>query len=180
VPTVYTIGHGTRTADGLIDALRAEGVRLLVDIRRFPGSRRSPHLARGPLEAAVTAAGIGYSWRGEELGGRRRGGGGPSRHTAWRVAAFRSYADWMDGPTFRAALERLERDAARTRLALLCAETLWWRCHRRLVADALVSRGHRVLHIMPGGRLQEHPLHAGLRRDEEGRPVYDVVAKEDP
>lgn len=172
--TAFTIGHGTRTTEGLLEALRAAGARLLVDVRRFPGSRRHPHLARAALEASLPAAGIDYSWRGDALGGRRAAPDGATRHPAWRVDAFRHYADWMDGPEFQAALARLEADAAVTPLAVMCAETLWWRCHRRLIADALVARGHRVLNIMGAGAPQEHRLNPAARV-VDGRPVYDQV-----
>lgn len=170
--TVFTIGHGERSTAALIDALRASGVRSLVDVRRFPGSRRHPHLARAALERALPAAGIDYTWRGDLLGGRREPPDHPTRHPAWRVAAFRNYADWMDGDAFQRELERLEADAAASPLAVMCAETLWWRCHRRLLADALAVRGHQVLHIMAAGQEVEHPLHPALRV-EGGRPVYD-------
>lgn len=172
--TVFTIGHGTRTTDALIAALRASGVTLLVDVRRFPGSRRHPHLARAALEVSLPAAGIEYSWRGDALGGRRRAPDRPTRHPAWRVDAFRHYADWMDGPEFQAALRALEADAAARPLAVMCAETPWWRCHRRLIADALVARGHRVVHIMDAGREQEHRLTPSARVVRR-RPVYDQV-----
>lgn len=176
--TLFTIGHGTRTTEALLEALRSADVRLLVDVRRFPASRRHPHLARGPLEVALPAAGIEYSWRGDVLGGRRRRVKVASRHPAWRVEGFRNYADWMDGPDFRAALARLEADGERTALAVMCAETVWWRCHRRLIADALTVDGHRVLHIMAPANLQEHRRHPALRVDDDGRPVYDVTEAE--
>jgi uncharacterized protein (DUF488 family) len=172
--TVFTIGHGQRTTAELLDALREAGVRLLVDVRRFPGSRRHPHLARAELERALPAAGIAYSWRGDALGGRRGRPDHPTRHPAWRVEAFRNYADWMDDAAFRRALEQLEADATSTPLAIMCAETLWWRCHRRLIADALAVRGQRVLHIMAAGHEVPHPLHPALRV-VRGRPVYDLV-----
>lgn len=172
--TAFTIGHGTRTTDGLIEALRASGVVLLVDVRRFPGSRRHPHLARAALERSLPAAGLEYSWRGDDLGGRRKAPGRSTRHPAWRVDAFRHYADWMDGPEFQAALRRLEADAEERPLAVMCAETPWWRCHRRLIADALVARGHRVVHIMAPGREQEHVLNPAARVVRR-RPVYDRV-----
>jgi uncharacterized protein (DUF488 family) len=176
VVTVWTIGHGQRATGELLATLRGHHLQLLVDVRRFPASRRHPHLARAPLEAALPAAGIAYSWRGDVLGGRRKAPDHPTRHPAWRVESFRHYADWMDGPEFQAALAALEQDAARVPLAVMCAETLWWRCHRRLIADALVARGHRVLHIMGDGMTQEHRLHEAARV-EGGRPVYDLAAR---
>lgn len=174
--TVFTIGHGQRTTAELVEALRASGVRTLVDVRRFPGSRRHPHLARAALERDLPAAKIDYSWRGAVLGGRRERPDHPTRHPAWRVEAFRNYADWMDEDAFQRALERLEGDAATSTLAVMCAETLWWRCHRRLIADALAVRGHEVLHIMGAGPVVSHPPNPALRV-EGGRPVYDLVSR---
>jgi uncharacterized protein (DUF488 family) len=146
-------------------------------VRRHPGSRRHPHLARTRLERALPEGGIAYEWRGEDLGGRRTPPpSGRPRHHALRVASFRAFADHMDTPAFRAALEQLARDAAGAPLALMCAETLWWRCHRRLIADALALRGVEVVHIIPPHTLQAHPLHEAVRADESGRPVYDVGA----
>lgn len=172
--TLFTVGHGTRSTDDLLALLREADVRLLIDVRRHPGSRRHPHLARAALERDLPAAGVDYAWRGDVLGGRRAAPGRPTRHPGWRVASFRHYADWMDGPEFRAAFERLEADAATTPLAVMCAETLWWRCHRRLIADALVARGHRVVHLLGPGKAQEHRL-TPAARVERGRPVYDRV-----
>jgi uncharacterized protein (DUF488 family) len=171
--TVHTVGHGTRTTEALVEALRAAGVAGVVDVRRFPGSRRHPHLGREALGASLAAAGLEYWWRGEALGGRRRAIEGASRHPAWRVRAFRDYAAWMEHDEFRTALLELEALAATTPLAVLCAETLWWRCHRRLIADALVVRGHEVLHILGPGEARPHPLHPQLRV-ARGWPVYDL------
>jgi uncharacterized protein (DUF488 family) len=173
--TVYTVGHGTRTIEELGAVLKSADVSRLVDVRRFPGSRRHPHFAREALEASLPSMGIAYDWRGEALGGRRSSKdlGRPSRHPAWRNEAFRGYADYMDSRDFRSALEELERDAASEPLAMMCAETLWWRCHRRLVADALTVHGLDVVHLINPSEAQNHKLHPSLRV-EDGRPVYDV------
>lgn len=173
---VYTVGHGTRTTEELADLLREAGVNRLVDVRRFPGSRRHPHFAREALADSLPALGIEYDWRGEELGGRRsRKKDGSSRHPAWRNDAFGGYADYMDTPEFRAALERLEAEASGgVRLAVMCAETLWWRCHRRLIADALVLRGSRVVHLIQPGNSADHPGNESARPGDDGYPVYDV------
>ena len=175
--TVYTIGHGTRTIDELVELLTAAGITRLVDVRRMPGSRRHPHFAREALEVSLPAAGIAYDWRGEGLGGRRsrKEIAGASRHPAWKNEAFRNYADYMDSDEFRLALEQLESDAQHEPIAVMCAETLWWRCHRRLIADALVVGGHDVIHLLGPGKTQAHPLHESARI-EDGRPVYDVGA----
>lgn len=173
--TVYTIGHGARSLEELTAALADAGVKLLVDVRRYPGSRRHPHFAREGLEASLPQIDIAYEWRGEGLGGRRDGGGGQSRHPAWRVAAFRAYADYMDTDAFRAALSDLEiRIRSGPPTAIMCAETLWWHCHRSLIADALTVDGFEVVHLIDRATRQGHPLHKSLRVDERNRPVYDV------
>jgi uncharacterized protein (DUF488 family) len=171
---LYTVGHGTRSTDELLTVLRSGGVGRVVDVRRFPGSRRHPHLGREPLAAALAQAGVAYDWAGEALGGRRSGVE-PSRHPALRNAAFRAYADHMDTPEFREALNRL-LDEVRTGPppAVLCAETLWWRCHRRLIADAAVLVGTPVTHLLDERTSKPHELSRDARPDEQGRPVYDV------
>lgn len=170
---MFTVGHGTRSTEELALVLAAHGVGHLVDIRRHPGSRRQPHLSREPLAAALPDLGISYAWWGEELGGRRRGHA-QSRHPAWRNASFRAYADYMDTEPFRTSVRRLLDHASATPLAVMCAETLWWNCHRRLVADAAVMLGVDVVHLMNERDSQVHPLHPGARRDEDGWPVYDA------
>ena len=144
------------------------GVALLVDVRRYPGSRRHPHLGRDGLERELPEWGIAYEWC-EALGGRRRRRD-DSRHTAWRNDAFAGYADHMDSEEFRSALDGL---LGRLPLAVMCAETLWWRCHRRLIADAATLAGVDVVHLMDVGKTQLHRLHESVRPDQEGRPVYD-------
>jgi uncharacterized protein (DUF488 family) len=112
---------------------------------------------------------------GEELGGRRGGGEGQSRHLRWRNSGFQAYADYMDSAGFRSGLRHLENEArSGLELAIMCAETLWWRCHRRLIADALVLRGVEVVHLIDESHSSGHVLHDSVRRDEDGWPVYDV------
>ena len=180
---VFTVGHGARPVEAFLAVLGAASITVLVDIRRFPGSRRHPQFGREALAAALARAGIGYEWQGEALGGRRDRSP-HTRHTALRVAAFAGYADHMDGPEFRTAVDALVRRAAAAapsgagggeRLAVMCAETAWWHCHRMLVADALVLRGARVVHLLDVGRRQLHRLHPTLRRGDDGWPVYDVA-----
>jgi len=137
---VCTVGHGARPIGSFLEVLAGAGVDTLVDVRRYPGSRRHPQFGREALATAVQESGRRYLWLGEELGGRRRSRPG-TRHTALRNEAFAAYAEHMDGPQFRAAVEELI--AARDRPAVMCAETLWWHCHRMLIADALVLRGER-------------------------------------
>ena len=171
---LFTVGHGTRSTDELVAVLRSGGVGRVVDVRRFPGSRRHPHLAREPLAAALAEAGIAYDWAGEALGGRRSTVE-PSRHPALRNASFRAYADHMDTPAFRSALATLlDEVAAGPPPAVLCAETLWWRCHRRLIADAAVLAGTPVTHLLDERTHTPHELSKDARPDDEGRPVYDV------
>lgn len=173
--TVFTVGHGARPLEELLEVLREADVRVLVDVRRFPGSRRHPHFAREALERSLPEAGVAYEWRGDVFGGRRRAlPKEQSRHPIWRVDAFRAYAEHMDTPPFREALSTLEeRATAGERLAVMCSETLWWRCHRRLIADALVAHGHEVVHLLTPGKRQVHALHGEAHVDDEGRPVYD-------
>ena len=157
MPTVVrSLGHSTRTAEELVALLHHEEVRCLVDVRRFPGSRRLPWFAAAPLGSALADAGIGYT-HVPELGGRRTPGSGQA-NAGWRNAAFRGYADHMASPEFAAGLERLLGCARRESTAVMCAEALWWRCHRRLVADALLVRGVAVLHVGAGARAEPHEL----------------------
>ncbi|HEX2039325.1 MAG TPA: DUF488 domain-containing protein [Acidimicrobiales bacterium] len=165
---LYTVGHGTRTTEELVAVLRHAGVDRLVDVRRFPGSRRNPHLSREMLSRDLP---LTYEWWGEELGGRRRPAP-QSRHPAWRNDAFRAYAEWMDTPVFTRALDRLLSEPTPT--AVMCAETLWWRCHRRLIADAATLRGTEVVHLIDVRQSQPHVLHEAVRLDERGGLVYDA------
>ncbi|MGH7636157.1 MAG: DUF488 family protein [Gemmatimonadaceae bacterium] len=136
--------------------LQAHDVRALADVRRFPGSRRHPHFGREQLEPFLRAHGIEYVWM-PELGGRRKARK-DSPHTGWRVEAFRGYADYMDTDEFRAALTRLLELARGLPTAIMCAEQLWWQCHRRLISDALLAQGHEVLHIESAKKASPHKL----------------------
>jgi uncharacterized protein (DUF488 family) len=170
--TLYTVGHGTRTTEELASVVRGGGANTIVDVRRFPGSRRHPHFSRDALAADLPRLGVAYEWWGEALGGRRKRSPA-SRHIAWRNDAFAAYADHMDSGEFQVALKRLESTAATSPLAIMCSETLWWRCHRRLIADALTLRDHEVIHL-GAGKPQTHPLNPAARADGSGRVVYDV------
>jgi uncharacterized protein (DUF488 family) len=157
---LFTVGHGARSTDQLVAVLHSAGVGRLVDVRRYPGSRRHPHLSREALAADLPPHEVRYEWWGEELGGRRKPAD-PTRHPEWRDPGFRGYADYMDTPQFESALVRLLTETEREPpLAVMCAETLWWRCHRRMIADAAAARGAEVVHILDVGKLQNHP--AGL------------------
>ncbi len=152
--TVWTVGHGARPLEELLETLEGAGVRALVDVRRFPGSRRHPHFNREPLRRALADAGISYS-HAVELGGRLSGEPGEERFGCIRVAAFRSYAARMGSERWQAAFaDALGADAP----CLMCSETLWWRCHRRFVAELLTARGFDVLHLMQPGEAQPHRL----------------------
>lgn len=161
---VYTIGHSTRTIEQFVGLLTEHGIEVLVDVRRFPGSRRHPHFGSAALSESLAAEGIGYV-HAEALGGRRSSdaAAGESPNGAWRVAAFRAYADYMATPEFRAALERLIALSRERKATLMCAEAVPWRCHRRLITDALLARGIPVLDVTGPGpaseaRLSEHAV----------------------
>lgn len=169
-PVLLTLGHGTLDVDGLLELLRAAGVRRLVDVRRFPGSRRDPSVGRDSLSARLPAAGIGYRWD-ERLGGRRRlpPGQPPEVDGWWRVAAFRAYAAHTRTEEFRTGLAELLGEAREAATAVMCSETVWWRCHRRLVSDAAVLlHGVDVRHLGHDGRLSPHPPAEGARVAEDG------------
>jgi uncharacterized protein (DUF488 family) len=170
MPTVYSIGHGTATAADFVRTLRVAGVRLLADIRSAPGSRRNPQFGAHALRDALADAGIEYVHLAG-LGGRRA----PrpdSPHTGLRVAAFRGYADHMSTPEFQTDYARLEDRARLVPAAFLCAETLWWKCHRRLLGDRLTADGWEVVELRVGGAPEPHRLTDGARV-EQGRLSYD-------
>ena len=150
--TVWTIGHGTRPADELIATLTGAGVRTLIDVRRFPGSRHNPQFNGPALAAALEDGGIAYR-HAVELGGRRVGEEGEERFDCIRVGAFRSYAARMGTDPWQAALAAALEEPAP---CFMCSETLWWRCHRRLIAELLHARGTPVVHLLGPGSRQEH------------------------
>ncbi|MFC5436038.1 DUF488 family protein [Rhodanobacter umsongensis] len=169
VQTVWTIGHSTRTLEeflGLLDEYRIESI---ADVRRFPGSRRYPHFASEALAETLPAHGIAYRWL-PELGGRRKVQPG-SPNTAWRNASFQGYADHLASPEFSRGLEKLLELAAARRTALMCAEAVWWRCHRSLIADVLKLRGIEVIHIIDATHAPVHP-YTSPARIVDGRLSY--------
>ncbi len=146
-PSLFSIGHSTRSLDGFIALLREHGVRRLVDVRAFPGSRRHPHFGKDQLSAALENAGIDYIHM-VSLGGRRNKQEVPVHNTHWRNPAFANYADYTTTEPFKTALAALEELARTERTAIMCAEALWWRCHRRIIAEELEKDGFPVTHIM--------------------------------
>ncbi|MBA1272420.1 DUF488 domain-containing protein [Stutzerimonas azotifigens] len=167
--SVWTIGHSTRSIEALLDALKAHRIEMLVDVRRFPGSRRLPQFGEQSLREALAREGIDYQWI-EALGGRRH----PlpdSPNDAWRNAAFRGYADYMTSRAFADGFAQLWELATTQRTCMMCAEVLWWRCHRSLVSDALKVRGVEVLHIQGEQAATPHPFTSAARL-EDGRLSY--------
>jgi uncharacterized protein (DUF488 family) len=152
---VFTVGHGVRPLEELVATLQQAGVQTLVDVRRFPGSRRNPQFNQGPLREALAPARIAYR-HAVELGGRRRGEPGEDDFGCIRVAAFRSYAARMRTEAWQSALAA---ELAEPAPCFMCAETVWWRCHRRLIAELLTARGEEVVHLLGPGRREPHRLY---------------------
>lgn len=170
---IWTIGHSTRPLEVFLELLRSQQIALLVDVRRFPGSRLHPQFNAGPLAQSLKVAGIEY--RSDPGLGGRRTPRRDSHNTAWKNASFRGYADYMETPEFGAALDRLVSDAATRRTAVMCAEAVWWQCHRALIADALKVRGVEVHHILDGPKVAEHPYTAAARV-VDGRLDYSAAS----
>jgi uncharacterized protein (DUF488 family) len=168
--TFYTIGHSTRTRDDLIEALRAHQIKTLVDIRAFPMSRRLPQFNRESLAQTLAAAGIRYLWM-KALGGYRKRIRDESPNLALRNDSFRNYADYMLTTEFERAIEELIELAEEAPTVYLCAERVYFHCHRMLVSDWLVAHGHEVLHIDGAGPARPHRLTAEARMIE-GRLIY--------
>ena len=160
--TLYTIGHSTRTLEELIAVLRAHAIDTLVDIRSFPMSRRLPYFNRESLEEALPVAGIRYIWM-KALGGYRKKIRDDSPNLALRSPSFRNYADYMLTPEFEEAIAQLIQTAEQSRTAYMCAERVWFHCHRMLVSDWLVAHGHTVLHIDGNASPRPHLLTAEAR-----------------
>jgi uncharacterized protein (DUF488 family) len=155
---IWTIGHSTRSLDEFADILMAHQVKVLVDVRSYPGSRRYPQFNKASLADSLSRFGIGYTHLAL-LGGRRK----PnldSRNTAWKNASFRAYADHMETEEFKEGIRELLALATRTRTAIMCAEAVWWRCHRSLIADYLKAQGLLVTHIIDATHTQPHPYTA--------------------
>ena len=160
--TLFTIGHSTRMLEEMIEVLQAHSIQTLVDIRSFPMSRRLPHFNRESLEKTLPEAGIRYVWM-KELGGRRKKIRNDSPHIAIRSDSFRNYADHMLTPEFEHGMNELLALAAEARTAYMCAERVYFNCHRMLVSDWLVAHGHEVLHIDATGPARAHKLMSEAR-----------------
>jgi uncharacterized protein (DUF488 family) len=169
-PTIWSVGHGARAVEEFVAILRAAGIRRLVDVRTAPGSHKHPQFGKDALAASLQAEGIEYVWR-KDLGGWRK----PrpdSRHVALRSPAFRGYADHMETEEFDRAVRWLMEAAVDTPTAVMCAESLWWRCHRRMLADAFVARGCEVIHLTGPGRSEPYRPHPAARV-EGTMVIYD-------
>lgn len=172
---IYTIGHSTRPWPEFLGLLSAHGIAHVVDVRRYPGSRRHPQFSREALAASLADAGIGYE-HAADLGGRRVARP-DSFNTAWRSASFRGYADYMETPEFQHALARLVAVGRTRRTVVLCAEAVPWRCHRQLIADALVASGEPVAHILSEGEPEPHRLSPHAQPVAAGRVRYPSDSK---
>lgn len=168
--TLYTIGHSTRTIDDLIETLQAHCIQTLVDIRAFPMSRRLPHFNRESLEKSLPAANIRYAWM-KSLGGHRKKIRDDSPNIALRNDSFKNYADYMLTEEFEGAMSELIRMAEVSKTAYMCAERVYFRCHRMMVSDWLVAHGHEVFHIDGLQTPKAHALMAEARM-ENGKLIY--------
>lgn len=153
--TIYTIGHSTHTFQEFLEMLNSFNIQLLVDIRSLPGSRKFPQFDKENMEQELPKYGIQYQHL-LDLGGRRKVKK-DSHNTRWRKDSFRGYADYMETENFQKAADLLESLATQKKTAYMCAEAVWWRCHRSMVSDYLKAKGWNVLHIMAKGKAEEHP-----------------------
>ena len=173
--TLWTIGHSTRDWDVFLSMLREAGIGVLADVRRFAGSRRHPQFSGATMAGTLPSAGIAYLPL-PELGGRRL----PrqdSPNMAWRNASFRGYADYMDTDDYRSARDRLMDTAGTRRTAVMCAEAVWWQCHRSLIADDFKAHGWQVVHLLAPGRSEPHP-YTSAARIIDGRLDYSLPENE--
>ena len=170
---IWTIGHSTRDLADFLELLTNNGIEALADVRSYPGSRRYPQFNVGALRVSLAEAGIEYVPM-KQLGGRRRSQP-DSPNTVWRNEAFRGYADYMETGEFRDGIKELLRLAERKQTAIMCAEAVWWRCHRSMIADYLKASGVTVEHIMDGGKNVIHPFTTAARI-KNGKLVYGAAA----
>lgn len=170
MPTLWTLGHSVLPWEDFVAVLRSARIQAVADVRRFPGSRRHPQYAAQAMARELPALGIEYVPM-PGLGGRRRAQP-DSPNTAWRSEAFRGYADYMATPEYAAARDALAALARRERTVVLCAEALWWRCHRGLVSDDFKARGWKVIHLSSRGHGEVHPYTSAAHLDAAGRLSY--------
>jgi len=162
IPQIWTIGHSTRTIDEFISLLKTNHIKLLVDVRSLPGSRRYPEFNRETLAESLGKAGIRYE-HFPDLGGRRKARP-DSKNTAWRNDSFRGYADYMETEEFHRGVERLlDLATGAGPAAIMCAEAVWWRCHRSLISDYLKARGIEVMHVLDAKKSEPHPYTSAAR-----------------
>src|SRR6266480_3856875 len=165
MPAFFTIGHSTRSVAELVELLQSAGVALLADVRTIPRSRTNPQFNIDAVPAELAAHGIAYE-HFPELGGRR-GRAPNSPNDFWENNSFRNYADYAGTEAFRAGLERLRRLGEDRTVAIMCAEAVWWRCHRRIIADYLICAGERVFHILAAGKIEPAKLTPAARKTAE-------------
>ncbi len=175
-PAVWTIGHSTRPGADFIHILKAHQIKTLIDVRSFPGSRRYPQFNSSALSESLAGEGITY-YHLPTLGGRRRPSPG-SKNTAWRNPSFRAYADHMETVEFKKGIEKLLEFARKSRTAVMCAEALWWRCHRSLIADYLKAPGSTVIHVSDERQTEIHP-YTSAARVIRGRLSYEGLFSEE-
>jgi uncharacterized protein (DUF488 family) len=174
---IWTVGHGNRSFEELLQLLESAGISCLADVRAFPASRKHPHFSRAALEPALRATGVDYVWLGKALGGFRK----PppkSRHAALRNDSFRGYAHHMETETFKRAAQDLIERAARQPIALMCAERLPWQCHRNLIADYLIAQDVEVIHLIGAGAVRRHQL-SDAATISAGAVTYDKATQLD-
>jgi uncharacterized protein (DUF488 family) len=172
---IYTIGHSTHSLEDFIALLKEQDIDMLVDVRSFPGSRRYPHFNKENLLVAMPAAGIRYEHM-LVLGGRRKKSAEveSSPNTYWQVSAFRNYADHALSEEFRDGLRQLEQAALENTCAIMCAEAVWWRCHRRIITDYLLAEHIPVFHILGKGKVEAATMTEAARPAGQGRLIYDL------
>jgi uncharacterized protein (DUF488 family) len=171
---LWTVGHSNRSIEQFIELLTDQQIQLLADVRRFPGSRRLPHFGQENLSKSLASVGIDYV-HFPELGGRRKALSN-SPNTVWRNEAFRGYADFMMTSEFHEGINRLLKLAREKRTAIMCAEALWWQCHRSLIADYLKADGHTICNILGLNKVEEHPF-TSAARIVDGKLSYSAEAE---
>jgi len=174
--TIFTIGHSTRSLEEFLALLAEFGVRHLADVRAIPRSRTNPQFNRDTLPRALRAAGVTYHHAAALGGRRRRGHADPARNALWRNEAFHAYADHAETEPFRQPLDELLAAARPPHLAVMCAEALWWRCHRRIIADYLLARALPVAHIMAAGKCEPARLTPGAQVMPDATVQYPLPA----